>query len=305
MTEQDGTKTYYLYPNVQGYREGVIAKSKRPDGPFESCSWSKENPKVGNSVLRFDPGVFVDDDGKVYGYWGFERSYAAELDPTTMYTVKPGAKVVEDMVSGRYQDGQFKFFEASSIRKIQDKYVFIYSRFTEEGEFGLPSTNYTLAYAYGDTPLGPWTYGGTIIDGRGRDLDEAGKPVPTAHPQGNTHGSICEINGRWWVFYHRQCGLDQYARQAMVAPISVYVEPGKGGKVMISEGEYTSKASRQKASIRSTRQQQVSLATTQDQSLHTTSILITSSRVRMSRTLISTQIHIRVHSTTSSHLILL
>lgn len=240
VTEEDGSKTYYLYPNVQGYREGVIAKSKRPDGPFESCSWSKENPKVGNSVLRFDPGVFVDDDGKVYGYWGFERSYAAELDPTTMCTVKPGAKVVEDMVSGRYQDGQFKFFEASSIRKIQDKYVFIYSRFTEEGEFGLPSTNYTLAYAYGDTPLGPWTYGGTIIDGRGRDLDEAGKPVPTAHPQGNTHGSICEINGRWWVFYHRQCGLDQYARQAMVAPISVYVEPGKGGKVMISEGEYTS-----------------------------------------------------------------
>lgn len=240
VTEADGSKTYYFYPNVQGSREGVIAKSKRPDGPFESCSWSKEDAKKGYSVLRFDPAVFVDDDGRVYGYWGFERSYAAELDPTTMCTVKPGTKVVEDMVSGRYQEGQFRFFEASSIRKIEDKYVFIYSRWTHEGEFGMPQTNYTLAYAYSDSPLGPWTYGGTIIDGRGRDTDEAGNPIPTAHPQGNTHGSICEINGRWWVFYHRQCGLNQYARQAMVAPISVCVEPGKGGKVMISEGEYTS-----------------------------------------------------------------
>lgn len=240
VTEADGSKTYYFYPNVQGSREGVIAKSKRPDGPFESCSWSKEDAKKGYSVLRFDPAVFVDDDGRVYGYWGFERSYAAELDPTTMCTVKPGTEVVEDMVSGRYQEGQFRFFEASSIRKIEDKYVFIYSRWTHEGEFGMPQTNYTLAYAYSDSPLGPWTYGGTIIDGRGRDTDEAGNPIPTAHPQGNTHGSICEINGRWWVFYHRQCGLNQYARQAMVAPISVCVEPGKGGKVMISEGEYTS-----------------------------------------------------------------
>lgn len=240
VTEADGSKTYYFYPNVQGSREGVIAKSKRPDGPFESCSWSKEDAKKGYSVLRFDPAVFVDDDGRVYGYWGFERSYAAELDPTTMCTVKAGTEVVEDMVSGRYQEGQFRFFEASSIRKIEDKYVFIYSRWTHEGEFGMPQTNYTLAYAYSDSPLGPWTYGGTIIDGRGRDTDEAGNPIPTAHPQGNTHGSICEINGRWWVFYHRQCGLNQYARQAMVAPISVCVEPGKGGKVMISEGEYTS-----------------------------------------------------------------
>jgi hypothetical protein len=42
------------------------------------------------------------------------------------------------------------------------------------------------------------------------------------------------------VFYHRQSGLDEYARQAMVAPIEVKVEEGAGGKVEISEGEYNS-----------------------------------------------------------------
>ena len=240
-TDATGKKTYWLFPNDQtGYRNGLIAKSDRPDGPFEVCNWSKKNPNQVDGVLQFDPAVFVDDDGRVYGYWGFERSYAAEFDPQTMATVKPGTKVVEDMISGRNQQGRFKFFEASSIRKIKDKYVFIYSRFTEEGEFGLPSSNYTLAYCYSDAPLGPWTYGGTIIDGRGREKDEQGNVIASATPDGNTHGSICEINGQWYVFYHRQTGTNEYARQAMVAPIEVNVEEGKGGKVEISEGEYNS-----------------------------------------------------------------
>ena len=241
VTAPDGTKTYYLFPNNQsGGRNGMVCKSSRPDGPFEVCNWSKQNPNLTDGVLAFDPAVFVDDDGRVYGYWGFERSFAAEFDPTTMATVKPGTKIVEDMISGRYDDGIFSFFEASSIRKIKDKYVFIYSRFTKDGEFGLPVSNYTLAYAYSDNPLGPFTYGGTIIDARGREVDEHGNVIASATIDGNTHGSICEMNGQWYVFYHRQTGTDEYARQAMVAPITVKVEEGKGGKVEISEGEYNS-----------------------------------------------------------------
>ncbi len=241
VTAPDGTKTYYLYPNDQAWgRNGLVAKSSRPDGPFEVCNWSKDDPNRNDGVLQFDPAVFVDDDGRVYGYWGFQRSFAAELDPTTMATVKPGTNVVEDMVSGREQPGDFRFFEASSIRKIKDKYVFIYSRWTKPGEFGLPDTNYTLAYAYSDQPLGPWTYGGTIIDGRAREINEQGDTIASANVSGNTHGSICEINGQWYVFYHRQSGTNEFARQAMVAPITVSVQEGQGGKVEISEGEYNS-----------------------------------------------------------------
>ncbi len=241
VTHADGTKTYYLYPNNQEWgRRGMVAKAGRPDGPFEVCNWNTDNPNRTDGILDFDPAVFVDDDGRVYAYWGFERSYAAELDTTTMATIKPGTQIVEDMISGRYQSGQFRFFEASSIRKIKDKYVFIYSRFTADGEFGLPTSNYTLAYAYSDNPLGPFTYGGTIIDARARNIDLDGNIIATATPDGNTHGSICEINGQWYVFYHRQTGTDEYARQAMVAPIEVNVEEGQGGRVYISEGEYTS-----------------------------------------------------------------
>ena len=241
VNNPDGTKTYYLFPNDQeGGRNGLVAKSDRPDGPFQVCNWSKDDPLKTDGVLQFDPAVFVDDDGRVYGYWGFERSYAAELDPATMATVKPGTKIVEDMIPGRDQPGVFRFFEASSIRKIKDKYVFIYSRFTADGDFGLPISNYTLAYAYSDHPLGPFTYGGTIIDGRAREIDEQGNVFASATIDGNTHGSICQIKGQWYVFYHRQTGTDEFARQAMVAPITVSVEEGLGGKVEISEGEYNS-----------------------------------------------------------------
>ena len=134
----------------------------------------------------------------------------------------------------------YRFFEASSIRKIKDKYVFIYSRWTNEGEDGLPQTNYTLAYCYSNSPLGPWTYGGTIIDGRGKERQPDGSVKATATPCGNTHGSLCCINGKWWVFYHRQAGTSEYSRQAMVAPVEVEVREGEGGYVRISEAEYTS-----------------------------------------------------------------
>ncbi len=243
VTDSMGQKTYYLFPNDQtGGRNGLIAKSARPDGPFEVCNWNKDEAGKVDGIYGFDPAVFVDDDGRIYGYWGFGHSMAAEIDSTTMATVKPGTKVVDGMIPGfEEQPGNdFRFFEASSIRKIKDKYVFIYSRFTKEGEFGLPTTNYTLAYAYSDHPLGPWTYGGTIIDGRGREKNEQGQVIASANVSGNTHGSICEINDQWYVFYHRQSGLNEFARQAMVAPITVQVEEGKNGNVIISEGEYTS-----------------------------------------------------------------
>ncbi|MBR4817305.1 MAG: family 43 glycosylhydrolase [Bacteroidales bacterium] len=241
VVDASGKKTYYLYPNNQSRgRQSMVCKADRPDGPFTVCNWSPDDPKRTVGPLGFDPAILVDDDGRVYGYWGINMSYAAELDPETMATLKEGTEPIVGMVSSVRQPGEFRFFEASSIRKIKDKYVFIYSRTTAEGEFGLPSSNYTLAYAYSNSPLGPYTYGGTIIDGRARDKDADGNTIYTAHPGGNTHGSICEINGQWYVFYHRQVGTNEYSRQAMVAPIEVKVTEGPDGKVEISEGEYNS-----------------------------------------------------------------
>lgn len=239
--EADGRMAYYLYPNNQAWgRNGMVAKSYRPDGPFEVCNWSEANPTETDGVLRFDPAVFVDDDGRVYGYWGFKHSCAAELDPATMATVRPGTDIVDGLIPSCDDDTLFRFFEASSMRKVKDKYILIYSRVTNNGEWGLPATNYTLAYAYSNSPLGPFTYGGTIIDGRGKERRPDGTYVPTATFYGNTHGSIAQIRDQWYVFYHRQADTTEFSRQAMVAPITVDVTEGADGKVVISEAEYTS-----------------------------------------------------------------
>ncbi|MGF7031502.1 hypothetical protein J2T17_002413 [Paenibacillus mucilaginosus] len=236
VKESDGTKTYYLYPNNQASgRKSMVAKSKRPDGPYEVSNWKAGSNKTETEgIMGFDPAVFVDDDGRVYGYWGFQQSNAAELDPTTMATLKSGATIINGMV-GNSNDmpagNEFRFFEASSLRKVKGKYVFIYSRKTNVGEYGLGASNNTLAYAYGDTPLGPWTYGGTIVDARGPVIGENG--LMTGSQSGvNTHGSILEINGQWYVFYHRSINNDGYSRQSMVSPINVDVTAD--GKVVIT-----------------------------------------------------------------------
>lgn len=90
---EKGVKVYYLYPNVQSdERSTLVARSLRPDGPFEVCNWDPENPRRTVGTLGFDPAVFVDDDGRVYGYWGFGESYGAELDPNTMLPSSQDAK---------------------------------------------------------------------------------------------------------------------------------------------------------------------------------------------------------------------
>ena len=64
--------------------------------------------------------------------------------------------------------------------------------------------------------------------------------IASATIDGNTHGGICEINGQWYVFYHRQTGLNEFARQAMVSPIEVAVDESPEAGLHF-RGEYTSK----------------------------------------------------------------
>jgi hypothetical protein len=78
-----------------------------------------------------------------------------------------------------------------------------------------------LRYAYGDSPLGPWKSGGVVVDSRAPVLNQDGTALQTTNAGHNTHGSIELINGQWYVFYHRPPRGFGFARQAMVAPITV------------------------------------------------------------------------------------
>ena len=230
----------------------MVAKGSRPDGPFTPINLTADGKStVPGSILGFDPAIYIeyvtdpkDPDYEIgfraYGYWGFQKSSAAQLDQSTMYSLRPGTKVIERLLpaGSRYgvlrdpagtefpqiypgQDlGTFNFFEASSIRKIGNKYVSIYSGYSGP-DYGVSSSNSTLRYAVGDSPLGPWKIGGVLVDSRAPVLNADGTAITTTNAGHNTHGSIELINGQWYVFYHRPPRGFGYARQAMVAPVSV------------------------------------------------------------------------------------
>lgn len=266
---KDGKKVYYLFPHSRGHRrEAMVCKGNRPDGPFTPVNLNEDGTQtLPGSILGFDPSIFVEeitdpkdadyDTGfRAYGFWGFQRSSAAQLDQNTMWSVRPGTDIIPYFVPASTREGQikdpegttypalykeqnpldFNFFEASSIRKVGNKYIMIFSGYSGP-EYGLGNTNSTLRYAYGDSPLGPWRSGGVLVDSRGVVPNHDGTKLQGTNAAHNTHGSLQEINGQWYVFYHRPPRGFGYARQAMVAPVTIKWDKkpvANGGKVTIN-----------------------------------------------------------------------
>ena len=201
---------YYLFFPAKGY-DGIfrigVAVSDSPTGPFIP------EPEAIKNSFSIDPAVFKDDDGTYYmyfgGIWGGQlqrwRSgiFKAE-EPESPFAFLPEenepalcakvAKLSEDLlefvetpkdvviVDENYQpllqgDTERRFFEASWMHKYNGKYYFSYS--TGDTHF--------LCYAVGDNPYGPFVYGGRILE-----------PVVGW----TSHHSICEFEGKWYLFYH-------------------------------------------------------------------------------------------------------
>ncbi|MBR1569581.1 MAG: hypothetical protein IJ651_02455 [Bacteroidales bacterium] len=143
----------------------------------------------------------------------------------------------------------FNFFEASSFRKVGNKYIYLYSGHSGP-EYGLSLSNACLRYAYADGPQGPWKSGGVLVDARGPVLSRDGAHLETSFAGNNTHGSLAQINGQWYIFYHRAPRGFGFARQAMVAPVCLEADEkpvSEGGQVRITaydpyKGGFTTKA---------------------------------------------------------------
>lgn len=106
--------------------------------------------------------------------------------------------------------GGHEFFEASSMRKIGSKYYFVYSS----------QYNHELCYAVSDHPDRDFKFMGTIVSNG--DIGVNGVTADSRmNMTGTTHGSIIEINGQWYVFYHRLTHKSDYSRQACAEKISI------------------------------------------------------------------------------------
>lgn len=206
--EKDGT--YYLFFPAKGY-DGIfrvgVATSSSPTGPFTA------QPEAMKGSFSIDPAVFKDDDGSFYmyfgGLWGGQLQRwrtglfnASQPESPTAFLPEDDepallpfvAKLTDDLLefaerpkeieivdeNGKLLlagDNERRFFEASWMHKYKGKYYFSYS--TGDTHF--------ICYAMGDSPYGPFTYKGRILN-----------PVVGW----TSHHSVCEIDGKWYLFYH-------------------------------------------------------------------------------------------------------
>ena len=214
---------YYLYYAFDFLGEIGVAVCDSPAGSY--TFYGKVHHKNGKvwgkksgEPFPFDPGVLTDDDGRVWLYSGFATK--VPFAASRWHDLKNDGGVVleleSDMVTIRQEPkllfpraglpGAFPhgFFEASSIRKLDGKYCFVYS-----GEH-----NHELCYAISDRPDGGFAYGGVLVDLGDLYLDGHEDESRANNYLGNTHGGLLNIGEDWYIFYHRQTDRSSYARQA-------------------------------------------------------------------------------------------
>jgi hypothetical protein len=184
---------FYMYAPVAQARTtskdpfGIgVAVSNTPIGPWkdihpEGPIISQSTPPPGNTMQNIDPTVLIDDDGRIYIYFGtFGQLKAYELK-SDMKTPIPGTLTTIRNLPG--------FFEAPWLMKRGKTYYFIYAGNNAAPDSPCTPTSYHAcqAWATSSSPLGPWTYRGIALD---------------VVSSTTSHAGAVEFKGQWYLAYH-------------------------------------------------------------------------------------------------------
>ncbi|MHC1762750.1 MAG: family 43 glycosylhydrolase [Verrucomicrobiia bacterium] len=187
-------KYYFYYSAAQNI--GVSVASS-PEGPFKDPLGRPLVAKADFPKMQvIDPMLFVDDDGRAYFYWGQGRCKAVQLNDDM---ISFNMADVRDLTPPGYNEGPF-------VHKRGGRYYLTWS------EYDTRDPRYSVAYATGGSPLGPFTKAGAnpILRQRG--------PV-----KGAGHHSVVKIPGRdeWVIAYHRFRIPDGngYNRETCLSPL--------------------------------------------------------------------------------------
>lgn len=185
---------YYLYYCLSSRGDGTegVAVSDSPYGPFENTEMMNLN-----GYNEIDPCVFIDDDGQGYYIWGQFSAKMAKLKPNMMEI--DSTTIVDNVVTEK----DHFFHEGSYMVKRNGIYYLVYA---DVSRGGAPTC---LGYSTSESPMGPYTYRGVIIDNKYCD--------PSVW---NNHGSLVEFDGQWYVFYHRATNNSRMMRKACLEPIT-------------------------------------------------------------------------------------
>lgn len=160
-----------------------VAVADRPDGPFEDALGRPLIDRFHNGAQPIDPFVFRDDDGQHYLYYGgWRRCNVVRLTPDLRGLAPfPDGVVYRDITPANYVEGPFVF-------KRQGRYYLMWS------EGGWQGPNYSVAYAIGASPAGPFARVGKVLQ------------QDPAVATGAGHHSVIPIPGSdtWYIVYHRR-----------------------------------------------------------------------------------------------------
>lgn len=179
---------YYLFfaaNDIQNDHEigGIgVAVANRPEGPFHDLLGK---PLVGafhNGAQPIDQSVFRDDDGRYYLiYGGWKHANIARLkDDFTGFQPFDDGTVFKEITPEHYVEGPMMF-------KRDGRYYLMWS------EGGWTGPDYSVAYAIGDSPTGPFKRIGKIL-----------KQDPAIATGAGHHSLLHTPDGQWYIVYHRR-----------------------------------------------------------------------------------------------------
>ena len=202
---------YYLYYCQFAFGGGSaegIAVADNPEGPFLNGT-----PLNVGGIEQIDPSVFIDDDGQAYYIWGQFSAKMAKMMPNMMEI--DTTSIIENVAT---EEKHF-FHEGSFMAKRNGIYYLVYA---DMSRGGAPTS---IGYSYSTSPMGPYTYGGVIVDNKFCD--------PAVW---NNHGSILEFKDQWYVFYHRSTHGSASMRKACIEPITFREDGSIPEVLMTSQG---------------------------------------------------------------------
>lgn len=227
---------YYLYYVLDHVSIVSVAVCDTPAGKYEFLGYVHypDGTRLGEKPTdepQFDPGVLTEGE-KTYLYTGFCGRGDKSRTGAMVTVLGPDMLTIEEapvfVAPGcEYGKGSsfegHEFFEAPSIRKMDDTYYFIYSSVVM----------HELCYATSKSPTSGFVYGGVLVSNCDMHIDTYKPAERTMAYGGNNHGSIVEIAGEWYIFYHRQTNGTWYSRQGCAEKITV-LEDGSIPQVEIT-----------------------------------------------------------------------
>lgn len=178
---------FFFYFSAGPEQIGVVTSST-PVGPWKDPLGKPLIPRGLTPTEERDPGILMDDDGAAYIIFGTWDYYIARLTDDMISLAEMPRLIELDHKAGPYGEG-----------KTDDK-PFLHKR------SGIYYLSWGCFYAIADSPYGPFTYKGTIIN-----PENTAPEFRNSHLLLDRHGSFFEFNGQWYF------ACNDYSRKGSTA----------------------------------------------------------------------------------------